>query len=119
MLDVSLRAGVPALPPRPKRFATYGVLNSPWGLTIAPANFGQFSDDLLIGNFGDGRIHAFDPNTGEVLGTLRGTSGQAACHRRPVGSDRRRPFLRWGGLGLVQRGPDEESHGLLGTLRAS
>src|SRR5437773_1286217 len=59
-----------------KRFATHGVLNSPWGMTIAPANFGQCSGDLLSGNFGDGRIHAFDPTTGEVLGTLRGTSGR-------------------------------------------
>src|SRR5206468_6372075 len=39
-----------------KRFASHGVLNSPSGMTIAPANFGQFSRDLLIGNFGDGRI---------------------------------------------------------------
>jgi len=41
------------------RFASRGVLNSPWGLTIAPASFGRFAGDLLIGNFGDGRIHAF------------------------------------------------------------
>jgi uncharacterized protein (TIGR03118 family) len=59
-----------------KRFASHGVLNSPWGITIAPADFGQVSGDLLIGNFDDGRIHAFDPNTGEVLGTLRGTSAR-------------------------------------------
>jgi hypothetical protein len=54
-----------------RRLVTHSVLNSPWGMTIAPATFGQFANDLLIGNFGDGRIHAFDPNTGEVLGTLR------------------------------------------------
>jgi hypothetical protein len=58
-----------------KRFATHGVLNSLWGITLAPVSFGQFSNDLLIGNFGDERIHAFDPKTGEVLGVLRGTSG--------------------------------------------
>jgi uncharacterized protein (TIGR03118 family) len=58
-----------------RRFATHGVLNSPWGMTIAPATFGQFAGDLLIGNFGDGRIHALNPNTGEVLGILRGTNG--------------------------------------------
>jgi uncharacterized protein (TIGR03118 family) len=54
-----------------RRLVTHSVLNSPWGMTIAPATFGQFANDLLIGNFGDGRIHAFDPNTGEVLGALR------------------------------------------------
>ncbi len=53
-----------------KRFASRGVLNSPWGLTIAPANFGAFSGDLLVGNFGDGRIHAYNPRTGHLLGTL-------------------------------------------------
>jgi outer membrane protein assembly factor BamB len=51
-----------------KRFASRGVLNSRWGITIVAVDFGQFSGDLLIGNFGGGRIHAFDPNTGEVLG---------------------------------------------------
>jgi uncharacterized protein (TIGR03118 family) len=50
-------------------------LNSPWGLALAPSNFGQFSGDLLIGNFGDGTIHAFDPTTGAFLGTLDDASG--------------------------------------------
>jgi uncharacterized protein (TIGR03118 family) len=52
-----------------------GPLNSPWGMTIAPATFGDFANDLLVGNFGDGMIHAFDPNTGTLLGTLNNTSG--------------------------------------------
>jgi uncharacterized protein (TIGR03118 family) len=52
-----------------------GALNAPWGLAIAPANFGLFSNDLLVGNFGDGRINAFDPLTGTLLGTLLDTSG--------------------------------------------
>ena len=101
-----------------QRFATHGVLNSPWGMTIAPADFGQFSGDLLIGNFGDGRIHAFDPNTGEVLGTLRGTSGQ------PLEIDGLWALLvgdaAAGGPNAVwfSAGPDEESHGLLGVLRS-
>ena len=102
-----------------KRFASHGVLNSPWGITIAPANFGQFSGDLLIGNFGDGRIHAFDPNTGEVLGILRGTSG------KPLAIDGLWGLIvgdaAAGGPDSVwfSAGPDDESHGLLGTLRAS
>lgn len=42
-----------------RRFATQGTLNSPWGLALAPASFGNFHGDLLIGNFGDGRINAY------------------------------------------------------------
>jgi uncharacterized protein (TIGR03118 family) len=53
------------------RFASQGKLNSPWGLALAPANFGKFSHDLLVGNFGDGRINAFDPSTGNLLGQLK------------------------------------------------
>ncbi len=50
-------------------------LNSPWGLDIAPAGFEGFANDLLVGNFGDGTIDAFDPNSGAFLGTLRDSSG--------------------------------------------
>ncbi|MCW3097341.1 MAG: hypothetical protein JWL77_2959 [Chthonomonadaceae bacterium] len=49
---------------------TVSALNSPWGLTLAPAGFGKFSSDLLVGNFGDGHINAFNPTTGALLGTL-------------------------------------------------
>lgn len=101
-----------------ERFASHGVLDSPWGMTIAPADFGQFSGDLLIGNFGDGRIHAFDPSTGEVLGILRGTSG------KPLAIDGLWALMvgdaAAGGTNAVwfSAGPDEEAHGLLGVLRA-
>ena len=44
-----------------RRFATQGTLNSPWGVTLAPASFDALGGDLLIGNFGDGRINVFDP----------------------------------------------------------
>lgn len=47
-----------------------GALNSPWGLALAPTGFPQFGGDLLVGNFGDGTIHAFDPLSGALLGTL-------------------------------------------------
>jgi uncharacterized protein (TIGR03118 family) len=101
-----------------KRFATHGVLNSPWGMTIAPANFGQFSGALLVGNFGDGQIHAFDLNTGEVLGILRGTSG------KPLAIDGLWGLMVGdavaGGPNSVwfSAGPDHEAHGLVGVLRA-
>src|SRR5262249_31571465 len=53
-----------------QRFASHGVLNSPWGLAQAPANFGKFSNDILIGNSRDGFINAFDPKTRAFLGRL-------------------------------------------------
>ena len=52
------------------------VLNSPWGLAIAPAGFGEYANALLVGNFGDGLIHAFDPMTGTPIGVLEGPNGQ-------------------------------------------
>src|SRR5262249_13114027 len=53
-----------------RRLAAHGTLNSPWGLALAPPNFGQFSNDLLVGNFGDGRINAFNIHTGALDGQL-------------------------------------------------
>jgi uncharacterized protein (TIGR03118 family) len=44
------------------RFASTGVLNAPWGIALAPAGFGSFEGDLLIGNFGDGKINIFAPH---------------------------------------------------------
>ena len=52
------------------------ALNSPWGLAMAPATFGQFANDLLVGNFGDGVINAYDPTTGAYLGTLQDLNGK-------------------------------------------
>jgi uncharacterized protein (TIGR03118 family) len=59
-----------------KRFATNGALFAPWGITQAPTGFGSFANDLLVGNFGNGEILAYDPNSGAFLGTLDGTNGQ-------------------------------------------
>ncbi|MDR5764387.1 MULTISPECIES: TIGR03118 family protein [unclassified Caballeronia] len=58
-----------------QRFAANGPLNAPWGIAQAPGNFGTFSNDILIGNFGDGAINAFDPNTGAFVGALTDTGG--------------------------------------------
>jgi uncharacterized protein (TIGR03118 family) len=60
-----------------RRFAANGVLNAPWGATIAPASFGAFAGDVLIGNFGDGTIHAFDPTSGAFIGTVLADSSLA------------------------------------------
>jgi uncharacterized protein (TIGR03118 family) len=53
-----------------RRFVTGGALDAPWGIAQASANFGPFSNDILIGNLGDGKINAFDPATGQFLGVL-------------------------------------------------
>jgi uncharacterized protein (TIGR03118 family) len=102
-----------------RRLVSRGALNAPWGLAQAPRHFGQFSGALLVGNFGDGRIHAYDIHTGHMLGTLR------RPHGAPVFIDG-----LWGlrfGNGvtgarnalLFSAGPDGEAHGLLGELRAA
>jgi uncharacterized protein (TIGR03118 family) len=57
------------------RLISMGALNSPWGLEIAPSTFGKFAGDLLVGNFGDGMINAFDATTGVFEGTLDGPNG--------------------------------------------
>jgi uncharacterized protein (TIGR03118 family) len=51
-------------------------LNSPWGLTLAPATFGKFAGDLLVGNFGSGQIDAYSVATGKFAGSLDGPNGQ-------------------------------------------
>jgi len=57
-------------------FAQHGHLDSPWGVGLAPADFGQFANDFLIGNFGDGKINAYDPANGHWLGMLSDASGK-------------------------------------------
>jgi uncharacterized protein (TIGR03118 family) len=58
-----------------RRLISNGALNSPWGLAIAPTNFGPFSGALLVGNFGNGKINAYDAATGTQLGSLQDPSG--------------------------------------------
>ena len=95
-----------------------GVLNSPWGITMAPRDFGDFSRDLLVGNFGNGRIHAFDPRTGRLLGALRAPNG------RVLAIDGLWGLLPGNGTSApanevwFSAGPDGEQHGLLGVLRS-
>ncbi len=54
------------------RLITNGALNSPWGLAMAPGGFGSLGGDLLVGNFGDGTINAYDPVSGAWIGQLDG-----------------------------------------------
>jgi uncharacterized protein (TIGR03118 family) len=58
------------------RIASRGALNAPWGMAMAPSNFGRFSNMLLVGNFGDGHINATDPQTFEVKGQLKNQQGK-------------------------------------------
>lgn len=107
-----------------RRVASAGELNSPWGLALAPADFGRFSGDLLVGNFGDGRIHAFDPeqltSTGEfeAVGLLHSASGKPItidglwALRFGDGSSFNGPTNTL----FFTAGPDDEEHGLFGSL---
>ncbi|MER6089985.1 TIGR03118 family protein [Streptomyces bluensis] len=102
-----------------KRFASRGVLNSPWGLETAPKGFGQFAGDLLVGNFGDGRIHAFDLKTGRFEGTVTNPAGNPIVIPGLWGLQRGTD--QSGGRHTVwfAAGIEDEAHGLLGTLRAA
>ena len=96
-----------------RRVAQHGQLNAPWGLAIAPASFGKFAGALLVGNFGDGTINAYDPVTGHFLGTLRGADD------KPLFIDGLWA-LRTGANGTItfSSGPEDESHGLVGSISA-
>ena len=100
-----------------KRLTSHGPLNSPWGLEVAPANFGQFSNALLVGNFGNGHINAFDPWTGTSLGHMLRPSGATleinglwALHFGNGATAGPKTTL------LFTAGPKDETHGLFGTI---
>ena len=100
-----------------RRFASRGALNSPWGMVRAPLDFGGFSSHVLIGNFGDGHISAFDSD-GDFRGQLRRSSGSRIIIDG-----------LWGlffGTGLAANpntlyftaGTNHEADGLFGTVQA-
>ncbi len=100
-----------------KRLISHGALNAPWGVASAPSGFGKFSKALLIGNFGDGEINAFNPSTGDWLGALM--SSGSPIHIEGL----------WGlhfGTGLFggnpfylyfTAGPNEEQDGIFGVIK--
>ena len=101
------------------RVASGGVLDAPWGLAIAPSSFGTLAGALLVGNFGDGHISAYDLATDSFIGQVSGLDGQAIAidglWALSVGND--------GGAGSSQSlyftaGPGDESHGLFGVMQA-
>jgi uncharacterized protein (TIGR03118 family) len=89
-----------------------GKLNSPWGLALAPNGFGSFSGALLVGNFGDGRIHGYDPTTGAFLGTLQKPD------ETPLELDELWALHAIGKDVLFTAGIVEEEHGLIGVIKA-
>ena len=98
-----------------QRFASRGVLNSPWGIARASFAFGQFSGDILVGNFGNGKINAFDSN-GNFLGTLRDNNGNQ------LKIDGLWTLTLGGGKNsssdtlYFTAGPNGETNGLFGTI---
>src|SRR5262249_43313553 len=98
-----------------QRFASQGTLNSPWGLTRTSFAFGQFSGDILVGNFGDGLISVFD-SKGQFLGGLFGPDGL------PIQIDGLWSLSFGGGKAsspddlYFTAGPNEEQDGLFGTI---
>jgi uncharacterized protein (TIGR03118 family) len=101
-----------------QRLISNGPLNSPWGLALAPENFGKFGGDLLVGNFGDGHINAFNPHTGAFLGTLTDPLGNPIA----IGGLWSLKFGNGGQAGptttlFFSAGIGGENHGLFGELQ--
>jgi uncharacterized protein (TIGR03118 family) len=99
-----------------RRFASNGPLNAPWGIVQASANFGAFSNDILIGNFGDGVINAFDPATGNFVDQLKDPAGKVITN--PGLWDL---VFRADGVGAPNSlyftaGSGSEDHGLFGRI---
>jgi uncharacterized protein (TIGR03118 family) len=69
-----------------RRVASQGALNAQWGMTLAPAGFGKFSNCLLVGNFGDGRINAYDPASGRLCRQAANCRQPAAACQWSVGT---------------------------------
>ncbi len=100
------------------RFASGGVLDSPWGLALAPANFGPFSGDLLVGNTGNGHINAFDPRTGAFRGTIDNDSGDPITIPRLWGLTFGNGHVGGATDALFfTAGLDHEQHGLFGAIQ--
>ena len=102
-----------------QKVASRGPLDSPWGLAIAPSGFGEFANDLLVGNFGDGTINVFNPKNDHFLGKLLGADGAPITigdlwalipGTGSAGSDPNKIYFT--------AGVQNEAHGLFGSLAA-
>ncbi|HXD85569.1 MAG TPA: TIGR03118 family protein, partial [Urbifossiella sp.] len=100
-----------------KRLVSQGALNSPWGMVQAPAGFSNLGGDLLVGNFGDGKINAYNATDGTLIGSLDTANGQPMVidglwgltfgNGQTAGSTKTLYFAA---------GPDAEAHGLFGKI---
>jgi uncharacterized protein (TIGR03118 family) len=102
-----------------QRLASNGPLDSPWGVAIAPDNFGNFSGAVLVGNFGDGHINAFDPITGTSRGQLTDPAGNPIV----IGGLWALRVGNGGAAGdphtlFFTAGIDHENHGLFGQIQS-
>jgi uncharacterized protein (TIGR03118 family) len=103
-----------------RRIASQGdEVNAPWGLAIAPSSFGKLAGSLLVGNFGDGTISAFDPLTGTFRGRLLGLDGKPlvlgdlwalTVGNNGLAGSREKIYFT--------AGLSNEAHGLFGSLTA-
>ena len=102
------------------RLVSQGTLNSPWGLAVAPSGFGNIGGALLVGNFGDGKINAFNLTTGQSMGTLKTKAGAAIVIPGLWGL----MYGNGGGAGPTSSlyftsGPNGEADGLMGSITVS
>ena len=99
------------------RVASAGSLDAPWGLAIAPSSFGALAGALLVGNFGDGRISAFNATSHTFLGQLAASDGTPLAidglWALSPGND---GSAGSSALVYFTAGPDDEMHGLFGVL---
>jgi uncharacterized protein (TIGR03118 family) len=100
-----------------KDFHDKGMLNAPWGVTVAPAKFGKFGGDVLVANLGDGTIAAFNPKTGNFIDEMKDTTGKI------INIDRLWGLTFGNGVSLgdanslyFTAGPKNEYEGLFGKL---
>ena len=99
------------------RVATGGKLNAPWGMAFAPADFGKFSGMLLVGNFGDGTINAFDTKNNTFAGQLRTGNGRVLAIDGLWGIAFGNNFRAQPANALFfAAGPNGESDGMYGTI---
>jgi len=107
-----------------QRLVSNGPLNSPWGITLAPDFFGDYSNTLLVGNFGDGSVNAFDPFTGNYLGVLQDSNGNPISisglwalqfGNGHNGGDANTLYFTAG----ISGGGSVEDHGLLGSIQVA
>jgi uncharacterized protein (TIGR03118 family) len=116
-VDVFNLDGTPGLSGGNERLVSRGPLDSPWGLALAPSTFGSLAGALLVGNFGNGHINAFNATTGAFMGELKDPDGEAiqidGLWALKVGNGG-----NGGDTGTVYftAGLDHEQHGLFGSL---